>query len=160
MPKLTDIKYLQLACEVSRRSRMNGNHPFGAILVDVDGNILLEAENSCETERDATGHAETNLMRMASKKYDREFLEDCTMYTTVEPCVMCSGALYWAGLNACVYGVSEVKLLSLTDNHSDNPTFNLDCRTVFAAGQREIEVRGPFPKIEEEIIAVHDGFWD
>ncbi len=160
MESLSDIEYLMHACEISEQSRKNGNHPFGAILVDARGNVLLEAENTCESEHDATGHAETNLMRMASIKYDRVLLQDCTMYTTVEPCVMCAGALYWAGLNACVYGVAEMTLLSLTGNHSENPTFNLNCRTVFKAGQRDIEVRGPFPEIEEEIIKVHDGFWD
>jgi tRNA(Arg) A34 adenosine deaminase TadA len=95
------------SCEIARKSRSRGDNPFGAVLVDEDGNIVMEAEDTVPTERDCTGHAETNLMRKASAKYDREFLGKCTTYTSAEPCPMCTGAVYWAHVMRVVYGLNE-----------------------------------------------------
>ena len=82
----TTERLMRAAIEVAQRARDHGNHPFGALLVDQDNNILLTAENTVVTENDCTGHAETNLMRLASQKYDPDFLAMCTLYTSAEPC--------------------------------------------------------------------------
>lgn len=74
-------RHLLAAIELARRSRANGNHPFGALLVDADGEVVLEGENTVLTAQDCTGHAETNLIRMASERFDPEFLSRCTLYT-------------------------------------------------------------------------------
>ena len=58
-----------------------------------------------------------------------------------------------------MYGLSERRLLELTGNHAENPTLDLPCRTVFGAGQKTIDVVGPVPEVEEEIAALHRGFW-
>jgi tRNA(Arg) A34 adenosine deaminase TadA len=71
---------------------------------------------------------------------------------------MCAGAIYWAGVGRVVDGLAETDLRALTGSHPENPTLDLDCRTVFRAGQRHIEVVGP--ALTEEAIAVHEGFWD
>ncbi|MFD7102034.1 nucleoside deaminase [Streptomyces celluloflavus] len=68
-----------------------------------DDEILLEAENTVTTGRDATGHAETNLVRLATATYDAGFLRTCSLYTSTEPCAMCSGAIYWGGIGRVVY---------------------------------------------------------
>ena len=68
------IKYLEMAIEVSKKSRQHGNTPFGAILVDKNGNVLLKQENEEITEHKCTGHAETMLCEKASKLYSKEFL--------------------------------------------------------------------------------------
>ncbi len=151
-------KYIRLAIKVAKQAKEKGNHPFGAILVNKQGEVLLEAENSVTTEHDCTGHAETNLMRKASKQYDSKFLSDCTLYTSTEPCVMCSGAIYWGGVGRVVYGLSELGLYSLTGKNEENPTLNLPCREVFAKGQKSIEVVGPV--LEDEAKKVHQEFWD
>ncbi len=153
------VDYLRRAIEVSRRSREHGNTPFGAVLVDKDGNVLLEQENIEITERICTGHAEATLAARASQQYDKEFLWDCTLYTTAEPCAMCSGAIYWGNIGRVVYGMTEVRLLELTGSHEQNPTFSLPCRQVFGAGQKDIEVLGPFSEVESEAAAVHAGYW-
>ncbi len=70
---------------------------------------------------------------------------------------MCAGAIYWAGIGRVVYGLSEQRLRALTGNHPENPTLDLPCRTVFAAGQRTTEVVGPL--LEEEAAALHESFW-
>jgi tRNA(Arg) A34 adenosine deaminase TadA len=152
-----DERFLRRAIAVAVAARTHGNHPFGAILVGPDGEVLLEAENTVNTERDATGHAERNLMSLASRRFDKQLLAHSTMYTSTEPCAMCAGSVYWVGVRRVVYGLSEKGLLALTGSHEDNPTFDLPCRTVFAGGQRPTEVIGPL--LEEEARAVHAGFW-
>ena len=148
---------LRRAIAVSRAARDHGNHPFGAVLVDGDGRIVLEAENTVVTHRDATGHAETNLVRLASNQLDPDELADATLVTSCEPCAMCSGAIYWSGIGAVAYGMSEERLLALTGTHPENPTLALPCRTVLGAGSRDIAVSGP--ELEDEAEAVHQGFW-
>lgn len=151
-----DLKYIRKAIEVARRARENGNHPFGAILVDEHGRLLLETENTVITGGDITGHAETNLMRMASKKYNSEFLAKCTLYTSTEPCPMCAGAIFWGNVRRVVYGLSEQSLYALTGiDHEE--VLLLPCRDIFEKGEKTIEVVGPL--LEEEARSVHEGFW-
>lgn len=158
--KRSHEEYLRRCIEVSRLSREHGNTPFGCILVDSDGNILIEQENVEITEGKCTGHAETTLMERASQTYSKDFLWTCTLYSTAEPCAMCSGATYWGNVGCVVYAISEKTLLKLTGSDEQNPTFNLPCREVFARGQKEIKVIGPFPKLEDEAAEVHKNYWN
>ncbi|MCI3923727.1 nucleoside deaminase [Paenibacillus sp. TRM 82003] len=153
------IEYLRRAVEVSRAARAAGNTPFGAVLVDAGGRIVLEQGNIEITESNCTGHAETTLMEAASKRYSKAELWGMTMYTTVEPCAMCAGSIYWGNLGTVVYGLSEKRLLELTGDDEVNSTFDLPCREVFARGQKPIAVLGPFPEVEEDVLAVHEGYW-
>lgn len=152
--------YLRRAIEVSKAARAAGNTPFGAILVDQSGKIIMEQENIEITERKCTGHAETSLAERAARQYERGFLWHCTLYTTAEPCAMCAGAIYWSNIGRVVYGMTEKRLLQLTGSNEQNPTFDLPCREVFACGQKAIEVLGPFPAVEDEAAKVHEGYWD
>jgi tRNA(Arg) A34 adenosine deaminase TadA len=149
--------FLRRAIELAKQARENGNHPFGALLVSQTGEVLLEAENTVTTERDVTGHAETNLVRNASKRFSKETLEGSTLYTSTEPCAMCSGAIYWSGIAGVVFALSEKGLLELTGSNDENQTMHLPCREVLARGQRPIEVIGPL--LEDEAKSVHEGFW-
>lgn len=151
--------YLRRCIEISRQARAHGNTPFGALLVDEAGNILLEQENIEITEKICTGHAEAALAARASHLYDRDFLWKCTLYTTAEPCAMCAGAIYWANIGRVVFGMTERRLLSLTGSDQQNPTFDLPCREVFARGQKAIQVIGPVPEVEEQAAQVHQGYW-
>jgi tRNA(Arg) A34 adenosine deaminase TadA len=150
--------FLREAFEVARRAREHGNHPFGAILIGPDGELLIESENGFMPDRDMTAHAERLLATQASRSYESGFLAGCTMYTSAEPCAMCAGAVYWAGIGRVVYGLSERRLQTLTGNHAENPTLDLPCRNVFAAGQRSVDVIGPL--LEDEAAALHLGVWD
>ena len=152
-----DVTHLRAAIDLARRSRRHGNHPFGALLVDAAGVVAAEAENTVVSEQDVTGHAETNLVRIASRSFDRAYLRTSTLYTSTEPCAMCSGAIYWCGIGRVVYALSETGLLQLTGSHEDNPTMSLPCRDVFAHGQASVKVVGP--ALEDEARTVHDGFW-
>jgi tRNA(Arg) A34 adenosine deaminase TadA len=104
-------------------------------------------------------HAEATLIRAAAQEYSADYLWQCTLATTVEPCAMCSGTLYWANIGRVVYGMTEERLLAFTGSNPENPTLDLPCREVFARGQKAIEVIGPVPSMEEEIAQLHRGFW-
>lgn len=149
--------FLRLAFAVAKRALEHGNHPFGAILVGPEREILLEVENGFMPDRDMTAHAERLLATQSSKAHDPGFLARCTLYSSAEPCAMCAGAIYWAGIGRCVYGLSERRLKTITGNHAENPTLDLPCRTIFAAGQRAVEVIGPL--LEDEAAALHEGVW-
>ncbi len=150
-------KFLRRSFDVAKRAMTHGNHPFGALLVDAGGEVLMEVENGYLPDRDMTAHAERLLATQASKTLDPRFLADCTLYTSAEPCAMCAGAMYWAGIGRLVYGLSERRLKTITGNHAENPTLDLPCRSVFASGQRHVEVIGPL--LEDEAAAIHDGVW-
>jgi tRNA(Arg) A34 adenosine deaminase TadA len=152
-----DLALLRRAIALAETSRARGDHPFGALLADESGTVLLEAMNTCGTKGDRTGHAERNLMTEASKVYDAEFLSRCTMYTSAEPCAMCAGSVYWAGVGRVVHGMSERALKELIGPDPENLTMDLPCEAVFAAGQRKVTVVGPL--LEEESATVHAGFW-
>jgi tRNA(Arg) A34 adenosine deaminase TadA len=152
-----DEAFLRRAFDVARRARSSGSHPFGALLVDEQGEVLLEAQNQFQPDKDMTAHAERLLATEASKRFGAARLRSCTVYTSTEPCAMCSGAMYWAGIGRVVYGLSEQGLKAMTGNDPENPTLDLPCRQVFAAGQRTVQVTGPL--LEAEAATVHEGAW-
>ena len=153
----TDLQHLRTAIEVAQRAREHGNHPFGAILVDKNNQVLLEAENTVITGSDCTGHAETNLMRLATQHYPPEKLAGCTLYTSTEPCAMCAGAIYWGNVGRVVYALSEVGLYEIVGPSPDQLV--LPCREIFAHSQRNVEVEGPALELNSEARAAHEGFW-
>ncbi|MFD1670775.1 nucleoside deaminase [Agrilactobacillus yilanensis] len=156
----TDEKLLQRCIEISEAARAGGNTPFGALLADKDGNILMEQGNIELTEKKCTGHAECSLADRASHEYTKDFLWTCSLYTTAEPCVMCSGAIYWANIGRVVYAMEETRLLELTGSNEVNPTFDLPSREIYKHGQKNITVVGPFKDLEVKAAEVHQGYWD
>lgn len=155
-----DVELLYEAVKVSHESMLGGNHPFGAILADEDGNVLL-TQGNCSSETSPCLHAETQLMIKAGGMFSPQKLEKCTLYSTAEPCVMCSGAMYWTNVRRLVYGISERQLLALTGSNDLNPTFDLPCEEVFEKGQKDVVICGP-TKDEALIAAIvedHRCFW-
>ena len=146
---------LRRTIAVALAARANGNHPFGALLADPAGNVLLEAENTVLTERDCTGHAETNLMRLASQQLAPEVLAAATLYTSTEPCPMCAGAIYWGGVRRLVYCVGQEALYQLMPPGA--LALELNARDVFARAAGSVEVSGPL--LEAEGLRVHADFW-
>jgi tRNA(Arg) A34 adenosine deaminase TadA len=152
-------RHLRTAIELARRSREKGNHPFGAVLVDEDGNVVLEAENTVHAgdHADVTAHAETNLIREATVRFDRDFLGRCTIYTSTEPCAMCAGAIYWGNVRRVVFGLSEEDIRAVSDGNPDNFQIAIRAREIFERGDHKVDVSGPH--LVDEARAVHDGFW-
>ena len=158
--RLSDMErsLLQEAADIAVQCAQAGNHPFGALLVDRDGTVLLRAGNNWQSDR-GIGHAELCLAREAAQRYTPEFLRHCTIFTSVEPCCMCAGGIYWAGIGRVVFGMSEERLASVAGDNPENLTLALPCRQVFAAGRREISVVGPISDMEDDIAQAHQGFW-
>ena len=153
-----DEALLRRAFDVASRSRAAGDHPFGSVLADGEGRALMEQGNGYTSEGgDRTAHAERILASRAARAYDLTFLARCTLYTSAEPCAMCAGAIYWAGIGRVVYGQTEKALKAQTGAHDENPTLDLPCALVFAAGQRPTEIVGPL--LEEEAAELQADFW-
>ncbi len=148
-------RHLRRANAVAQRAAGMGRHPFGALLVAPDGETVLAEQGTIDT----VNHAESTLARHAAGTYPGAYLRDCTLVTTFEPCAMCAGTVYWAGIGRVVYGASEEALLALTGSHEENPTLSLPCREVFARGQRSVEVIGPVASLVDEMVEPHRGFW-
>ena len=152
-----DEQYLLRAIAVARRAREHGNHPFGALVVGPDGRVV-EGENTVVTESDPTGHAETNVVRAAARAFTADERRASSLYTSTEPCEMCAGAIYWAGIGRLVYALPEQALAAMVPSQDGEPTMDLPCRTVFAAGGNPVHVAGP--ALLDEASAVHAGFWE
>lgn len=151
-----DREYLRQAFAIAAQARQRGDGPFGALLVDDRGHVLLSAGNTVETERDCTGHAETNLVRDAFRRFDAVTLAGCTLYASAEPCAMCAAAIFWSGIGRVVFGLSSPRIYAMD---SDSPQqLHLRCADVLAAGRRRVEVIGPL--IEEEAVRVFEGFFN
>ena len=144
--------FLREAIALSRSAMEHGNEPFGSVLVK-DGEVILRAENSVFTGHDMTNHAEMNLVKLAAQHYDTAFFVDCTLYTSTEPCAMCSGAIYWSGIGRMVFACSETRLGEIAGIGLDVPS-----RAVLQTGARIVTVVGP-TNIEEEAAKVHQEFW-
>jgi tRNA(Arg) A34 adenosine deaminase TadA len=153
-----EIKHLRTSITVAWRAREKGNHPFGAVLVDENDRVVLEAENTVVTGRDATGHAETNLVRLATQQFSPEELARCSLYASTEPCAMCAGAIHWSQIGRVVYALSEIDLYAIIGPSPEH--LLLSCREVFAHSKRPIEVLGPISALEAEARAVHKDFWN
>lgn len=152
-----DLNHLRTAIQVAGRAREHGNHPFGALLVDENKQVLMRAENTVNTTRDCTGHAETNLVRLASQRYSPEQLARCTLYSSTEPCAMCAGAIHWSGIGRVVFALSERALYDIVGPSPEH--LLLPCWEVFARSQRPMEILGPSAELDAEARAVHAGFW-
>ncbi|SDG45730.1 nucleoside deaminase [Microbacterium pygmaeum] len=148
--------HLLRAIALARQARERGDHPFGAIVVTADGTVV-EGLNSVVTHGDPTGHAETNLVRLAAAALTAQQLSTATLYTSTEPCAMCAGAIYWSGIGRVVYALGEDELIRMVGTQEGIPTLALPSREVFARGGRAVEVIGPVDL--PEAVAVHRGFW-
>ena len=160
-PTKDDIRLLYETVRIAHQAKLEGSHPFGALLANKDGNILLEQGNAYE-EGGPAMHAEAALMFKAGKLYTPQFLSECTLYSSAEPCVMCTGAMYWTNVRRLVFGISEAQLLDLTGSDEQNPTFALPSHKVLSHGQKDIEIVGPVTdeKLISAILADHKSFWN
>ena len=105
---MTDQEYMQKALIEAKQAFEEGEVPVGAVIVCRD-RIIARAHNLTERLTDVTAHAEMQAITAAANALGGKYLADCTLYVTVEPCVMCAGALAWAQLSRIVYGASDPK---------------------------------------------------
>lgn len=103
---MTDEYYMKLALQEARLAADEGEIPVGALIVCKD-HILARTHNLTETLHDVTAHAEMQAITAAAERLGGKYLTDCTLYVTLEPCVMCAGALGWSQISRIVYGADD-----------------------------------------------------
>ena len=151
-----DLTLLRQTITLAAEARAHSAHPFGSLIADATGQILLTARNNAIPPKgDPTQHAERLACSLAGRRYQPEFLATCTLYTSTEPCPMCAAAIYWTGIRRIVYALAAESLYKLTVPGS--PSLHLPCRELLAHGNHPTEIHGPF--LEEEAAEVHKDFW-
>ena len=108
-----DEGYLRRAIELAGTARAAGDPPFGSILVGPDGSVLAEDRNTVLTDADITAHPELKLARWAARELDPSTAAATTMYTSCQPCAMCTGAIERSGLGRVVFALSTEQLADL-----------------------------------------------
>lgn len=141
-----DEKFMSRAIELSKAAVAHGNEPFGAVLVK-DGEIVFENENQIYTKHDSTFHAEMGLIRRFCAESGVANLSDYTLYSSCEPCYMCSGGMVWAKLGRLVYGASDIDLGNILGSGGTECS-----RIVFENSKAKIEVTAGV--LRDEAIAV------
>ncbi|EMC96295.1 hypothetical protein BAUCODRAFT_33638 [Baudoinia panamericana UAMH 10762] len=141
---------------IQRRGVENGKQPFAAVLVASDNETILLSHSNI----DHVNHAESCLARLAARHYSQAFLWQCTLYTTWEPCAMCTATCYWANIGRIMYAASEEQLMQLTDRgNEENMTLALPCRKVIECGQKDVEILGPLTGLDQKVIRESAEYW-
>lgn len=145
-----DERFIERTYELAEAAGERGDFPFGA-LVTVGSTVVQTADNTVESDQDITAHPELKLARWAARELDAEDRSQATLYASAEPCPMCAGTIYWAGIPRVVFGVRA----NAAGGSGVIPT--LECETVIDSGSRSITVEGPVK--EQEGLAMMDRFW-
>ncbi len=105
---MDDERYMRMALDEAQKALERDEVPIGAVIV-CRGRVVGRGHNLTETLTDVTAHAEMQAITAASETLGGKYLTDCTLYVTVEPCLMCAGALGWSQITRVVYGASDDK---------------------------------------------------
>ncbi len=104
----SDVYFMEIAIQEAKIAAQNGEIPVGAVIVCNDI-LIAKTHNQTEKLNDVTAHAEVMAITAATQYLGSKYLKDCTLYVTLEPCVMCAGALFWSQIGRVVYGASDDK---------------------------------------------------
>lgn len=104
-----DIKYMRMALAEAREAMENDEIPIGAVIVSPKGMVIGRGHNLTEALNDVSAHAEMQAITAAASTLGGKYLQECTLYVTVEPCLMCAGAIGWAQIGRIVYGADDEK---------------------------------------------------
>ncbi len=147
-PTESDHEAMRQAIAASRRALAEGNKPYGASLLSPEGRLLWTAHNHQVTGDDCTAHAEMVLVREASATLGPQALQGGTVYASGEPCAMCAGAMFWAGVRRVVFAVPQAEMAALLGG----PLLPVSCAQTLAGAQPAVMVEGPM--LQEEAAAV------
>ncbi|OTA70059.1 cytidine deaminase-like protein [Hypoxylon sp. EC38] len=148
---------IQAALTVQRRAVAFGKRPFAAVLIGPDNDEVLLTHQSV----DQVNHAESSLARLAYKHYPKEFLWQCSLFSTWEPCGMCTATIYWAHIGRIVFAGSNDQLYELT-GPGNKENFTMDWHTkdiLKGCPQKNIEVTGPLEDEGRIVVEESDKYW-
>lgn len=117
---MNDEEYMELALKEAQKAFDAGEVPVGAVVV-LNGKIIARAHNQVELLNDSTAHAEILALTTAYNFLGSKYLPDATLYVTLEPCLMCSGALYWSKIGRIVFGAADEKNSYRRSTGTNNP---------------------------------------
>ena len=150
-------RWLERVFAIAAEARADGDHPFGALLV-VEGLVVAEAKNRVNSNTDITAHAELTLVRNLEREGKLPLLASGDVYASCEPCPMCVGAMFWAGVKHVVYGLSATSLNQLaTAPHKEPFGFTITAQELGGASSPAMSFEGPC--LENLALAAHEGFW-
>lgn len=132
-----------------------GHEPFGALLLAPDNETVLMKQGNINVLH----HAEIELVRRAADIYPPDYLAKCTLVANMEPCAMCAGAIYYANIGRVVFGVSRATLDTLIGSSKMNTPLKMTSKDVFQSGSKAIEIIGPIPEMEDELLTLQKTFW-
>ncbi|KAI8959317.1 cytidine deaminase-like protein [Daldinia sp. FL1419] len=149
---------IRAALAVQRRAVTFGKRPFAAALVGPDNDTVLLTHQSV----DQVNHAESELARLAYKHYTKEFLWQCTLFSTWEPCGMCTATIYWAHIGRIIFAASNDQLYELIGpGNKENFTMSWHASDILkGCPQKEIEVIGPLEEEGKEVVEESDAYWN
>lgn len=154
---MIDHALLSRAFELAHEARADGDHPFGALLA-VDGVVVAQAKNRVNSDRDITAHAETALVRLLEREGRLHLLAEGVFYASCEPCPMCVGAMFWAGVRRVVFGLSSERLTDIaTRPGAARFGFSVTAEEIGMQATPRMEFVGP--NREDEAALPHDGYW-
>lgn len=148
-----DKYYIKKAIELAYKAKENGDNPFGSILVDEKGEIIMGDKNTVVSDNDITAHPELKIAKRASTKYDKDFLSKCSMYNSAEPCTMCTGAIYRSGIGRIVFGISKKRLHEIKKDEEGSIKYSI--HELLANSDKDIKVIGPMDDMKEEVEQPH-----
>ena len=112
-------EFVRLTIEMAKESKRKKNLPFGCVLLNKEGEVILKGGNTIKTDNHFLAHAEIILIREACKIYNYSYLNECSIYTSDEPFPMCASAIYWNGIGKLVRGLSKKEFYRIVGR--DNP---------------------------------------
>lgn len=133
-----DIRFMWLAIEQAHEAESLGEVPIGAV-VTYDGEVIARGHNRREVDHDPAGHAEFIALKQAARELDRWRLSGCTVYVTLEPCLMCAGLMQQSRIDRCVYGASDSKGGALGTLYQIHDDTRLNHRFAVVSGVLESE---------------------
>lgn len=146
-----DKKFMDIAIEEAKKSANQGGYPIGAAVVK-ENQILATGISSAKAVNDPTNHAEIDAIRKAAKKVGSMYLEDCVLYTTLEPCAMCASAAVWAKMKGIVYGASMEDAIKFAESIKDKNIslsyrqINIKCKYVLDKSETKLDLVEGFEK--------------
>lgn len=138
---LNHCQWMERVIQLAAIAGTAGDVPVAAAIVDDRGNLVAQASNRKHRDRDATAHAEILAIRAACQHKQNCYLQNCTLYVTLEPCPMCAGAIIHARLNLLVYGIDDSKTGAIRTTVNLPDSFSSNHKLAVLSGIKELECR-------------------